>query len=60
MASDPTSNGIIIPDLEVEVEVEKDMVKQVAELNAFLLRCKTILYFPYKLVYLFFVYLFIH
>ena len=38
MASDPTSNGIIIPDLEVEVEVEKDMVKQVAELNAFLLR----------------------
>ena len=40
MANDPTSNGIIIPelDVEVEVEVEKDMVKQVAELNAFILR----------------------
>ena len=41
MANDPTtSNGIIIPELEVEVEVEveKDMVKQVAELNAFILR----------------------
>ena len=38
MPSDHTHTGTIIPEVEVELEVEKDMLKQVADLTAFIIR----------------------
>ena len=38
MPSDHTPTGTIIPEVEVELEVEKDMLKQVADLTAFIIR----------------------
>jgi hypothetical protein len=38
MPSDHTHAGAIIPEVEVELEVEKDMLKQVADLTAFIIR----------------------